>query len=216
MSVIKKGSELKLANQISSKTRANKRAMILNNARDVFAKKGFLAVTMQDIVQASGISRGGLYLYFSSVDEIFRVVINERSNRQFDDIRTAISKNPDFNGLLASYLKEHETRLLTNVTNGTSLLRAMYEYSFTHNSFEDRKLKQKQMNATKATVRSILELGVRQGVIHADHIKAIADNFMLLIEGMSVLALTGELKAVRIEAQFQLFKAQLHIAPQQD
>lgn len=190
--------------------RANKRAAILKSARDVFGQKGFLAVTMQDIIQAAEISRGGLYQYFSSVDEIFRVVINERSTRQFDDIRAEIKKNPDFNQLLATYLAGHRTRLLTNVTNGTSLLRAMYEYSFTHDSLEDKKLKQKQMNATKATVRSILELGVRQGVVNAEHVKAIADNFTLLIEGMSVLALTGELKASQIEEQFELFKKQLY------
>lgn len=190
--------------------RANKRAAILKSARDVFGQKGFLAVTMQDIIQAAEISRGGLYQYFSSVDEIFRVVINERSTRQFDDIRAEIKKNPDFNQLLAIYLAGHRTRLLTNVTNGTSLLRAMYEYSFTHDSLEDKKLKQKQMNATKATVRSILELGVRQGAVNAEHIKAIADNFTLLIEGMSVLALTGELKASQIEEQFELFKKQLY------
>lgn len=190
--------------------RANKRAAILKSARDVFGQKGFLAVTMQDIIQAAEISRGGLYQYFSSVDEIFRVVINERSTRQFDDIRAEIKKNPDFNQLLAIYLAGHRTRLLTNVTNGTSLLRAMYEYSFTHDSLEDKKLKQKQMNATKATVRSILELGVRQGAVNAEHIKAIADNFTLLIEGMSVLALTGELKASQIEEQFELFKKLLY------
>lgn len=197
-------------NQHLSTTRANKRASILKSAREVFAQKGFLAVTMQDIIQASGISRGGLYLYFSSVDEIFRVVINERSNRQFDDIRAEIKRDPDFNRLLENYLAEHKNRLLNNVTNGTSLLRAMYEYSFTHNSPEDRRLKQKQMNATKATVRSILELGVQQGKMNVAHIKAIADNFMLLIEGMSVLALTGELKDRQIDEQFELFKNQLH------
>lgn len=48
-----------------------KKLVILNNARKVFSKKGFSAVTMQDIIEACGISRGGIYLYFTSVDDIF-------------------------------------------------------------------------------------------------------------------------------------------------
>ncbi|MCP9313884.1 TetR/AcrR family transcriptional regulator [Liquorilactobacillus satsumensis] len=192
-----------------SNTRATKRLIILNSARLVFAQKGFLAVTMQDIIQASKISRGGLYLYFHSVDELFIATISERSNRQFDDIRAEIKQNPNFNVLLNSYLAEHKKRLLTNVKNGTSLLRAMYEYSFTHDSPKDRQLKKKQMNATKATVRSILELGVQQQAINMPNVKAIADNFMLIIEGMSVLALAAELKPEQIDDQFKLFKDQL-------
>lgn len=40
-----------------------KQKYIIETARNVFMEKGFKEVTMKDIVEACGISRGGLYLY---------------------------------------------------------------------------------------------------------------------------------------------------------
>ncbi len=85
----------------------------------------------------------------------------------------------------------------------------MYEYSFTHHADCDKRLKQKQTNATKATVRAILDLGVKQNKVTCHDTKIIADNFMLLIEGMSIVALTGTLTAQQIDDQFHMFMQQL-------
>ena len=47
---------------------AQKKKYILDTARKVFVEKGYKSVTMKDIVEACGISRGGLYLYFDSTE----------------------------------------------------------------------------------------------------------------------------------------------------
>jgi len=52
-----------------------KKQFILETARNVFMDKGYKEVTMKDIVDACGISRGGLYLYFDSTKEIFLEVL---------------------------------------------------------------------------------------------------------------------------------------------
>ena len=52
-----------------------KKRYILENARKVFMEKGFKKVTMKDIVEACEISRGGLYLYFESTNQIFLEVL---------------------------------------------------------------------------------------------------------------------------------------------
>ena len=182
-----------------------KKNAILNGARNVFAKKGFLSATMQDVINECEISRGGIYLYFNSIDDIFFETVTQRSVHQFDDIRKAIKQNPPFEKILNNYLLEQKKRLLDHTHDDHSLLRAMYEYSFTHNRSRDRGLKQKQINATRATVRSLFDLGVKQNKIVDKDIKIIADNFMLLIEGMNVLALTGELTDKQIDDQFNLF-----------
>ncbi|MBP5841254.1 TetR/AcrR family transcriptional regulator [Lactiplantibacillus plantarum] len=182
-----------------------KKNVILNGAHNVFARKGFLSATMQDVINECGISRGGIYLYFNSIDDVFFETVTQRSVRQFDDIRETIKQNPPFEQILNNYLLEQKTRLLNHMHDDHSLLRAMYEYSFTHNHSRDRGLKQKQINTTRATVRSLFDLGVKQNKIVDKDIKIIADNFMLLIEGMNVLALTGELTEKQIDDQFNLF-----------
>ncbi|MGK0552918.1 TetR/AcrR family transcriptional regulator, partial [Enterococcus faecalis] len=56
-----------------------KREAILENARNVFSRQGLIDVTMQDIIDECQISRGGLYLYFDSVDAIFMEVVNQHA-----------------------------------------------------------------------------------------------------------------------------------------
>ena len=63
-----------------------KREYILKQAKEVFAKKGFRDVTMKDIVEACEISRGGLYLYFGSTEEIFREILLAELEDEGEDI----------------------------------------------------------------------------------------------------------------------------------
>ena len=44
---------------------------ILSIAKKLFIEKGFASITMSDLCEATGLSRGGLYRHFSSTDEVF-------------------------------------------------------------------------------------------------------------------------------------------------
>lgn len=50
---------------------------ILEASQALFSRKGFKDVSMSDICESTGLSRGGLYRYFSSVGEIFRELITD-------------------------------------------------------------------------------------------------------------------------------------------
>lgn len=196
-----------MKNNSNEERKRQKREAILESARDVFAKKGFIDVTMKDIIEACGISRGGIYLYFDSVDEIFIETLKRRNSRKFDSIRTAIKENQAFDDLLDTYFNSHKERLLNTIND--SMLRAMYEYYFTHKSEGDRQFQQAQMAATKQTIYEILELGVKQGVLDAQPLDTLAENYMFVIEGLSVLALIGEISEAQIDGQFALMKTLL-------
>ena len=47
---------------------------IIDAALEVFAEKGFAAAKLDDIARRAGISKGSLYLYFETKEEIFRAV----------------------------------------------------------------------------------------------------------------------------------------------
>ncbi|HET7658440.1 MAG TPA: TetR family transcriptional regulator [Bacillales bacterium] len=47
---------------------------ILKAAKRVFLRKGFEPTTMQDVVEESGMSRGGVYQYFSSTEEMIQAL----------------------------------------------------------------------------------------------------------------------------------------------
>ena len=45
-------------------------------AAEVFSKKGFLSATLKDVSLAAGISKGGIYHYFSTKEELLYFIIN--------------------------------------------------------------------------------------------------------------------------------------------
>ena len=95
---------LNIPQPINEKQREAKNNMILESARHVFCRKVFLNVTMKDIISEYKIRRGGIYLYFSSTDEIFQEVVTNRNRAKFLIIRTAADKNEPFR------LKKHYRR----------------------------------------------------------------------------------------------------------
>jgi AcrR family transcriptional regulator len=48
---------------------------ILNAALDVFAARGFAAAKLDEVAARAGVSKGTLYLYFESKEELFRNVV---------------------------------------------------------------------------------------------------------------------------------------------
>jgi AcrR family transcriptional regulator len=58
---------------------------IVQAALRVFSEKGYHEATMEDVAQKLGVSKGALYLYFRSKDELLRVII-DRWNRSMRSI----------------------------------------------------------------------------------------------------------------------------------
>lgn len=54
----------------------NKRKIILDAAMRVFQRKPAYSVTMKDIVKESNLSQGGVYKYYSNIDEIVVALLN--------------------------------------------------------------------------------------------------------------------------------------------
>lgn len=50
---------------------------IVQAALEVFAEKGFAAAKLDEIAAKAGISKGALYLYFETKEDIFRAVVRE-------------------------------------------------------------------------------------------------------------------------------------------
>jgi TetR/AcrR family transcriptional regulator len=57
--------------------RQERRESIVNSAKELFYDKGFQMTTMEDIAAAAELSKGTLYLYFRSKDELYVTVIIE-------------------------------------------------------------------------------------------------------------------------------------------
>lgn len=66
---------------------------ILDAALDVFAEKGFAAAKLDDIAARAGISKGTLYLYFTSKEELLKGVVRERIVNMIEEGRELIGSH---------------------------------------------------------------------------------------------------------------------------
>ena len=66
------------------------RQQLLIKCFDLFADKGYAAITMRQIAVGLGVSTGTLYHYFSSKEVLFEQFIEAMSQRDFAQIATAL------------------------------------------------------------------------------------------------------------------------------
>jgi AcrR family transcriptional regulator len=62
-------------------TKKNNRQAILDAARDVFARLGFGATTVRDVIRATDLASGTFYNYFKSKEEVFQAIQDENALR---------------------------------------------------------------------------------------------------------------------------------------
>lgn len=77
---------------VSEDYKRKKKQEILASALSCFAKKGFQASTIDDIVTHSGISKGAIYNYFKSKDEIYLELMNQETEEAFKELMSSIAK----------------------------------------------------------------------------------------------------------------------------
>ena len=69
--------------------RLARREAILAGARELFLSKGFNGTTMDEVAQMAELSKGTLYLYFTSKEELYVTVMSEGLKILFDRIEQA-------------------------------------------------------------------------------------------------------------------------------
>ena len=63
-----------------------KRRQILEGARAVFLAQGFDAASMGEIARAAGVSKGTLYVYFESKEELFEAIVHRQCEAQAEGL----------------------------------------------------------------------------------------------------------------------------------
>lgn len=65
---------------------------IVQAALEVFSEKGFAAAKLDEIAARAGISKGALYLYFETKEDIFRAVVREAVAPNLDVVEAALAQ----------------------------------------------------------------------------------------------------------------------------
>jgi AcrR family transcriptional regulator len=70
-----------------------RKVQILDAARDLFFTKGFEGTTVEDIAERTELSKGAIYLYFPSKEEIYVSIMHEGSKILYEMLTRAASGN---------------------------------------------------------------------------------------------------------------------------
>lgn len=164
-----------------------KKQYIIEVAKKVFVEKGYKDVTMKDIVEACEISRGGLYLYFSSTKEIFEAVMQLEADEADDVFSGNIEKDATPADVFAIFLKEQKKEILSKKAELTV---AIYEFYFTFKVPKGKNRLRTQFDMGCKVLESLIISGINSGQFYCENSAAMARNIMFQIEGMKISAKT--------------------------
>jgi AcrR family transcriptional regulator len=74
--------------------KADRPGEIVGAAFAVFAEKGFAAARLEEIAARAGVSKGALYLYFETKEELFRAVVEQAIAPNILAVRAMIAAHP--------------------------------------------------------------------------------------------------------------------------
>ena len=184
-----------------------KKQYILETARKVFVEKGYKNVTMKDIVEACDISRGGLYLYFGSTEELLLEVLQKDAEEIDDVFSEGITEEDSAADILTLFLKEQKKELLRKKNN---LTMAVHEYAFENKEKKDQMMR-RQFEAGVRVLEKLIESGIASGEFYCENPKGAANNIMYVLEGMKINSQTMGITEAMVDEQLLYIMAGLLI-----
>lgn len=175
-----------------------KKKYILETARKVFMEKGFKKVTMKDIVEACDISRGGLYLYFESTNQIFMEVLKLESEETDDVFSDSITEDATASDILLLFLREQKKELLRKKD---TLTQAIYEFYFENDMPKKSNVLKKQFDSAVKIIEKLIEIGVDNGEFYCEDCAGTARNIMFVLEGLKISAQTIGITADTVDRE---------------
>ena len=141
-------------------------------AYQLFAEKGFKAVTMTDICERTGLSRGGLYRYYSGTGQIFSEILSEEYV-----IADRIEKKEKARVILEDMLEAIKEEIMEKEL---SLSHAIYEYANLGNEdfFTDIN------NRAKKRWISLLKYGMETKEFHMVDVEQVSDLILYYYQGL--------------------------------
>ena len=161
-------------------------------------EKGFKNVTMKDIVEACEISRGGLYLYFDSTEQILMEVLQMEAAETDDVFTERIEQGDTAADILTLFLKEQKRELLQKKDNLTV---AVYEYFFAYGLTDKNNMLRRQFDAGVKVIEKLIEAGIACGEFYCEDPKGAAANIMYVLEGMKINAQTFGITEKMVDEQ---------------
>lgn len=164
------------------------KAKLVDVARQLFAKKGVEATTMNDIAVASKKGRRTLYTYFKSKDQIYMAVV-ESELKMLSDTMDKVAKKPTVPDekileLITTHLDIIKMAVYRNGTLRADFFRDIWRVEAMRKYFDNNEIK---------LFREVLREGKEQGLFDIDNVEITADILHYCIKGIEVPYIRGQI-----------------------
>ncbi len=182
--------------------REKTRNAILDESYALFAKKGFKQVTMKDVCEVTGMSRGGLYSHFSGTDKLFAALLERIMENSIMDFQTEIEKRSSATEILDRTLSlmEEEMRHPED-----SLSVAIYEYAET---VDPGVMERLNRNAEKKW-KKLVAYGINRGEFQDVNVDEIVNVILYSYQGVRMWSRIIPVKQKTIRSITDHIKKQL-------
>ena len=157
------------------------RALLVDVARELFAKNGIEATTMNDIALASGKGRRTLYTYFRSKEDVYYAVIEHElklMSEKMDEV-AAMLVDPLEKVFQLVYTHLHMIRetVSRNGSLRAEFFRNIWKVEGVRKTFDAEEIR---------LLNQVLTEGVEKGALKIDHISLMAEIIHYTIKGLEV------------------------------
>ena len=169
-----------------SETTSKTRELLIDAARQVFARKGIERTTMNDIAAASHKGRRTLYMYFKNKEEISNIVIENEMERLHEMLEAVEKKNLPADEKLITFIYTRLDAFKATVTRNGSL-----RANFFHDSWNVAKVRKGYNIQEVALIKKILNSGIKEGIFNVPDVETTALVIHYALKGIEVPYIRG-------------------------
>jgi AcrR family transcriptional regulator len=165
-----------------------RREQILQAASAVFARRGLHAARMDDIVEAAGLSKGAVYWYFDSKDEIIMALLERFMQAELEDL----AKLPEDGRPVSARMLAMADHLVRQLESMADLMPIALEfYAEAPRREKVRQTVVKYFSGYQALLSELIDQGVQRGELRAVDPEDTAVAVMASIEGLILYWILG-------------------------
>ncbi|HUY77878.1 MAG TPA: TetR/AcrR family transcriptional regulator [Ktedonobacterales bacterium] len=161
-----------------------RRNQILEAALNVFARKGFDEARMEDIATESGVSKGGLYLYYKSKDALIEALLRSMFSVELHGMQARLAKGESATARIQS-LTHTMTSLMERMSVVAPVMLEFYAIAARRESV--RVFLSDALQQFRDVFAEIIRDGIARGEFRGVNADAAAISLIALYEGMALL-----------------------------
>jgi len=164
------------------------KANIIHQAAELFNQRGYAGSSIADIMQATGLKKGGIYNHFKSKDELaleaFDYASSLTSQRTWNAVKNKRNAIERLQAMISSYLNYIDE---PPIAGGCPILNTAIESDDTDSPLRDRALQ--AINSWRSLIVRIVQKGIKKGEVRS-HIEpdTVATIIICSLEGAIMMS----------------------------